>query len=528
MFKVHINDETNELPSDDIYYVVAKEGIFLKKNLGIMESLVPVDKISTLQSVSTYARMNIKKIPSSSFAKVVDFFKKVCAEHSSEAVVLLFYQEDTQKYRIIPPHQKVSAASIEYNRGISLDGWGMVGTIHSHARMSAFHSGIDDDDEETFDGLHITIGNVNDENFSISASIIANGFRSIVDPEEYISGIKKVSEIDRTETQYTSKVYRWKDGKLQLDEKASKKSLTNVNKFDKRYICLTSPSKSICNEKWLTVVEKSISVWTGAKYGRYRYGGYGGYGGYGHHYDPHAWYNKGQLIDPNKTTPNIKQIPLNVVNQMIIDDFKFNNENDVIPCLTCKYRNQKLLLEEDEEFSEELIFKCTQCEGTFTEDDLVEHNMKCPQCKTDEYFTLMDDSEFCSHYQQLSENELYITEQPDQEGFHICKACGTSFLRLAKDVECPYCKTSLSIPIEETLPAKQSSEDILIEQSKAAAKECLENITDNNQDEIVSQTFKKSSTKIPVPGKKQVPLPLQHNSPSAVKRMFRKVFGKGY
>ena len=78
------------------------------------------------------------------------------------------------------------------------------------------------------------------------------------------------------------------------------------------------------------------------------------------------------------------------------------------------------------------------------------------------------------------------------------------------------------------LPAKQSSEDILIEQSKAAAKECLENITDNNQDEIVSQTFKKSSTKIPVPGKKQVPLPLQHNSPSAVKRMFRKVFGKGY
>lgn len=34
------------------------------------------------------------------------------------------------------------------------------GTIHSHCEMSAFHSGVDDNDEYGFDGLHITIGKV--------------------------------------------------------------------------------------------------------------------------------------------------------------------------------------------------------------------------------------------------------------------------------------------------------------------------------------------------------------------------------
>ena len=77
MFNVHINDGTNELPKDDIFYIVAKEGIFLRKKLGIMDSIAPVDKISTLQSVAASAKMNIKKMPATTFAKIVDFFRKV-------------------------------------------------------------------------------------------------------------------------------------------------------------------------------------------------------------------------------------------------------------------------------------------------------------------------------------------------------------------------------------------------------------------------------------------------------------------
>ena len=48
MFKVHINDGS-ALPDDDVYYIVAKEGIFLKKKLGVMESIAPVKNISKIK-----------------------------------------------------------------------------------------------------------------------------------------------------------------------------------------------------------------------------------------------------------------------------------------------------------------------------------------------------------------------------------------------------------------------------------------------------------------------------------------------
>jgi len=40
------------------------------------------------------------------------------------------------------------------------EGFELFGTIHSHAGISAFHSGTDDRDEIHFDGLHITVGNL--------------------------------------------------------------------------------------------------------------------------------------------------------------------------------------------------------------------------------------------------------------------------------------------------------------------------------------------------------------------------------
>jgi len=47
----------------------------------------------------------------------------------------------------------------------------MIGTIHSHCDFSAFHSGTDQADESTFDGIHITLGHVNRNDFSIVASL---------------------------------------------------------------------------------------------------------------------------------------------------------------------------------------------------------------------------------------------------------------------------------------------------------------------------------------------------------------------
>ena len=526
MFNVHINNGTNVLPEDDIFYIIAKEGIFLKKKLGVMESVAPVKSISTLHSVATSAKMNINKIPASSFAKVVDFFKKVYEEHRGEAVVLLFYQEDTKKYRIVPPHQKVSGTSIDYNRGISIKGWTMIGTIHSHASMSAFHSGTDDSDEKSFDGLHITIGNVNSENFSISASIVANGYRVHVNPEEYVLGIKKVVDIDETKPYYASKVYKYIKGKMQLDEDASKKYLSTHRKLDKRYQCMASPSKSVCNPKWLSVVEKGVQVWRG-NYG-HGYGGYGGYrfmeNGYDQHYDPHAWRNHGRFKQHNiprqAPTRITNSSQLQISNQSIINDLNLDDEPCSIPCLLCKHREEKLFVEE-EELLDNLLFYCTQCGQVYTEEQLEDNDSKteleCPKCKTGDHFTVLDDSDLTDKFEKISAEQIF-NSQPDQEGFFSCKTCGISFLKFEYDTECPYCKSSF-----------ESTEERLENQVRADSGEFLGEDANEINEEALKQTVGESEVvEIPDPKKKgQLPLPLQHNSNMGLLNMFKNIFGKG-
>ncbi|MFW9871824.1 MAG: Mov34/MPN/PAD-1 family protein [Candidatus Thorarchaeota archaeon] len=524
MFNIHVNNGINEAPEDDIYYIVAKEGIFLRKKLGVMDSIAPVKNISTLQSVATSARMHISKIPAPSFAKVVDFFKKVYEEHRGEAVVLLFYNQETHKHRIVPPYQKVTSTSIEYNRGMTIEGWTMIGTIHSHAAMSAFHSGTDQGDEESMDGLHITIGNVSSEDFSISASIVVNGHRVIVDPEEYINGIKKVSEIDEETPYYSRQVYKYDKGKLVLNEEASKRFVYNRRKFDKRYRCLASPSKSICNPKWLSLVEKGTYTYSWKNRQNYNYGRFGqNYRGYGSGFDPHAWHehNRNLPATTGHHSSDIKgkQLSLNLQerNQIIIDSLNLDDEN-LPPCLTCKHREEKILIEEDD-IIEEYLFICTQCDKLFTETDLENNeesdDLICPVCKTGDHFTVVDESELESKYEKMSETELTFMNQPDQDGFFTCKndACQMTFLKISTDVECPYCQTPLvEIP--------DSTEERLTEQQRNDSGTYL-NSTEKEQQEILKQAAKddKNLERIPDPEKDSVPV-----SKNSLMGMFKRVF----
>ena len=76
MFKVVVLDGKEKLPEDDIYYIIAKGGVFLRKKLGLIESITPVTEISILEDIQSYAKMSIPKIPGKSVAKVMTFFKK--------------------------------------------------------------------------------------------------------------------------------------------------------------------------------------------------------------------------------------------------------------------------------------------------------------------------------------------------------------------------------------------------------------------------------------------------------------------
>lgn len=256
MFNIYLHD-SEDIPEDDICYIIAKDGIYLKKKMGIMESIAKVDKISMLKEITPTACLNIPMFPASLFAKVIEFFKAVYKMHRAEAIVLLFYNQETENFKVIPPNQKVNGGECEYERDIQIEDYVLLGDIHSHGSMSAFHSVTDDTDEKTDnDGLHITIGNVFADDVTISLSIITNGTRFIGEPVDYIDKLVKVKTF---KSQNQRKVYKYKDGKLQ-----ETKSESYVSKYHtERYRVDVPDSKRVFNKKWLTKVTYKVYKWAG-------------------------------------------------------------------------------------------------------------------------------------------------------------------------------------------------------------------------------------------------------------------------
>ena len=243
MFPIYVNNENFKEPKDDIYYLIGKNGIFLKRKLPLIESLVEVNGPSFLENVISYSKLLTTKIPDEIFRKVLKFFREVYSLYHSESVVLLFYNEKKKSFRVGVPFQKVSSASCHAVKMGSPRKYVTVGSIHSHPSFGAFHSGVDDSDElYAFDGIHITIGNVNDEEFSISCSVTSNKKRFKTDPLEYIEGIKEVKEediIDETNLLYPFIYYYGRNDK----------------KYKKdRYITVNKDPVEI-DKNWLTYVE---------------------------------------------------------------------------------------------------------------------------------------------------------------------------------------------------------------------------------------------------------------------------------
>lgn len=485
MFKIHVNDGQNPMPEDDVFYIVGKEGIFLKKKLGVMESLAPVKNISILESVSASATMHIPKIPGPTVAKIIEFFKAVYQEHRSESVILVFYNEITKKFKMVPPRQKVTAAAIDYNRGLTMDGMTMIGTFHCHASMSAFHSGTDDDDEKHFDGLHITIGDADEEFVSISASIVANGYRVMVEPTDYMENLLLMSEIDQVENKPVRRVWKLVNGKLEEDKVASAKYTYSYRKYDKRYAVDVTDHQKIFNKKWLNMVEKGTYTYKGYP------GAYGMYGGsgWGDHFDAYAWgasrgWNTKKKIGfkpPGKKDDkaNIKVIESHQKPAVLFPkggetDDEFN------PCENCFFRDSKI---------DWVIQQITdEVDSEYDEDSMVDNFMPADRME-----------------RMLDRNE---DGSIANSSFRKCRVCTNTFMVAEGDEVCPFCyelldENSIEIPYE-------------------AYKKEYESILDEQTEEILQENT--PIEKIPEPNSSSVPIP---EKDMTLKSMFKRVFGRG-
>lgn len=318
MFKVYVDDGNLNIDElENICYIVSKNGTFLRKNIGITDALVKVNNISHLNSsVNTFGRINVPRIPQNHFSKIVKFFKWAYEKYNGESVVLIYYNRDLNMFDIYPTDQEVSSASASYTReGLSHTGFLLVGTIHSHANFSASHSSVDNDDELNFDGVHITVGHVNDTYQSISCSVVVNGQRFMYDPNEYIDGVVQVNINDSS------------------NNVNPQKTQTNVVKPDERYLVKGLTSADF-DEDWKDKVQKRIRQ-------QYRnqtiINGYGGLGLFGFDYENYGV----DYIDRFRDIKSFDHYSEDKTkNRGPFDDF--TEGNDFTPCQNCIYRNYKI------------------------------------------------------------------------------------------------------------------------------------------------------------------------------------------
>jgi len=485
MFKIHVNDGQNPMPEDDIFYIVGKEGIFLKKKLGVMESLAPVKNISVLESVAASATMHIPKIPGPTVAKIIEFFKAVYKEHRSESIVLIFYDETTKKFKMVPPRQKVTSAAIDYNRGMTINGMSMIGTFHCHASMSAFHSGTDDADEEHFDGLHITIGDADEEFVSISASIVANGYRVMVDPTDYLDNLILMSEIDQVENKPVRKVWKVVNGKLVEDKVESAKYTYSYRKYDKRYDVNVTDHQRIFNKKWLLMVEKGTYTYAGYP------GGYGMYGasGWGEHFDARAWASARGW--KTKQTPGVHHIGK-------------TNKHSTVKVID-SHKKPNVIFPKTEEIDDDF----NPCEHCFFRDSKIDWVI---EQITDEIEDEFDEDMMVDNFTPASEIEHMLDRNEDgsvtHSSFRRCSVCTNTFMVSEGDEVCPFCyellEKSVEIPYEEY---KKNYKGIIDKETEHLLQE--------------SNTIVE---KIPEPNSSSVPIPEKDKT---LMGMFKKVFGKG-
>lgn len=326
---IYIYNKEDGIPKEDTCYIIGKKGAYLKKTLDLISSLTPVDKISVLDDVPTYAEIRIPKIPVRMIANILGFFKAVYQKFKSESVVLLYYNKKKKSYKVFVPKQTVSYSGIDYKTDSTVPDHLLVGSIHSHADFSAFHSGVDKGDEAKFDGLHLTIGKVNSEFFEICGSIAINGMRVPIEPEDYVIGLES-----REYTTYFPHMFRPNFEVVDGEKIYDKDVKTSLG-----YVLNASEKDYEFNQAWMDNVEEKVyEPPTGM------------FNGFGGHY---IW-KDGKLERINDNLQTSFGFGLNHINEINVDQDMnlFDEKDDKCICSKCIHRCKKLELQDFEGIDE--------------------------------------------------------------------------------------------------------------------------------------------------------------------------------
>ena len=390
----------------------------------------------------------------------------------------------------------------------------MIGTVHSHAGMSAFHSGVDDADEKTFDGLHITLGNMNDDDISISASIVANGYRVIVDPTEYVNNLEMTVDIDEEVKVPYAATWKWDKKQKKMVPVKTNKYYTRRN-FDQRYRVRLSKNPKF-NEAWMSKVEKKTYNYTQGSWSR-------GWYGYNAHFENDYWKNwSGHKTKPLVNPPVKTQVAKNNKKTSGTVD---KNSN---PCESCIYKKHKIeliisqLQQEVKEALNEITdddsnlthYECIQCDTRFTvnefDDDAGE--ACCPVCQTDDWLMEITATEMMMG----DDHSGFDSGEPtDKMNMITCMFCESSFTEnFLVEGMCPNC--GAIIDVEDS---KSNGVGSRIIQSQTDSGEFLD-----PEREAIEKALEADQDleRIPLPNQSSVPINKKPRKPGVFAKLFRK------
>lgn len=192
--------------------LVSEEGIFKRVETDDFMAWAP-DKEDPLPIVELEEDQTLPfiwkgaKISHKIWATILRFLYEINKAHSSEAMVTLYYHPQNKAWLVEAMPQEGVGMSIETIRNDDYDSiraeiadYVEFGSVHSHCNAPAFQSGVDEDDEHDRDGIHITIGHLNQAVFDSHTRVVYRkgtfnfDFENLIEMDPEIEDLlKKVS-----------------------------------------------------------------------------------------------------------------------------------------------------------------------------------------------------------------------------------------------------------------------------------------------------------------------------------------------
>lgn len=171
----------DDLPDSPLpYFVIAQEGVYLRKKTAIGVSVLRQNKLhnsfgSMGDSKNGFFLFTGPKIPGETIALAYKFFQQVFKKRHSEAEVFIL-RNGKNEHQLFVPYQLATSGGVDsiYDEAHIPDGYQIIGTIHSHCDFDAFHSATDTGDASDFNGIHFTIGHVDSDEPNFVAMVMDN------------------------------------------------------------------------------------------------------------------------------------------------------------------------------------------------------------------------------------------------------------------------------------------------------------------------------------------------------------------